>query len=117
MIDSDTIFMKRALDLALRGAGLVSPNPMVGAVIVSDGQVIGEGFHRYDRLRHAESYALEMASENARGSTLYCNPEPCCHHGRTPPCPDSLIEAGIVRVVIAVSDPDSRVSGRGIEQL
>jgi pyrimidine deaminase RibD-like protein len=117
MIDSDTIFMKRALDLALRGAGLVSPNPMVGAVIVSDGQVIGEGFHRYDRLRHAESYALEMAGEHARGSTLYCNLEPCCHHGRTPPCTDSLIEAGIVRVVIAVSDPDSRVSGRGIEQL
>ena len=109
--------MKRALDLARRGAGLVSPNPMVGAVIVSDGQVIGEGFHRYDRLRHAESYALEMAGEHARGSTLYCNLEPCCHHGRTPPCTDSLIEAGIGRAVIAITDPDSRVSGRGIEQL
>ena len=70
MDDTETVFMKRALELAGRGAGLVSPNPMVGAVLVKDGRVIGEGFHRYDRLRHAESYALEMAGELARGSTL-----------------------------------------------
>jgi pyrimidine deaminase RibD-like protein len=111
------MFMKRALELARCGAGLVSPNPMVGAVLVKDGRVVGEGFHRYDRLRHAESYAIEMAGELARGATLYCNLEPCCHHGRTPPCTDGLIEAGIARAVIAAKDPDSRVSGQGIEQL
>ena len=117
MDDTETVFMKRALELASRGAGLVSPNPMVGAVLVKDGRVVGEGFHRYDRLRHAESYALEMAGELARGSTLYCNLEPCCHHGRTPPCTDSVIEAGISRAVIATIDPDVRVCGRGIEQM
>lgn len=111
------MYMKRALELARRGAGLVSPNPMVGAVLVKEGRAIGEGFHRYDRLRHAESYAIEQAGELARGATLYCNLEPCCHHGRTPPCTDALIEAGIARAIIATSDPDSRVSGHGIEQL
>ncbi|MFP5263627.1 MAG: bifunctional diaminohydroxyphosphoribosylaminopyrimidine deaminase/5-amino-6-(5-phosphoribosylamino)uracil reductase RibD [Blastocatellia bacterium] len=113
----DETFMKRALELARRGAGLVSPNPMVGAVIVNDRRVVGEGFHCYETLRHAESYALEMAGELARGATLYCNLEPCCHHGRTPPCTDALIEAGIARAVVATTDPDSRVSGHGIEQL
>lgn len=113
----DTTFMKRALELARRGAGLVSPNPMVGAVIVNGRRVVGEGFHCYETLRHAESYAIEMAGGLARGSTLYCNLEPCCHHGRTPPCTDALIEAGIARAVVATSDPDSRVSGHGIEQL
>ena len=109
--------MKRAIELARRGAGLVSPNPMVGAVLVNDGRIVGEGFHRYDWLRHAESYAIEMAGELARGATLYCSLEPCCHHGRTPPCTDGLIEAGIARAVIAARDPDSRVSGQGIDQL
>src|SRR5215216_1282314 len=117
MIDTDTTFMKRALALAGCGAGLVSPNPMVGAVLVNRGRVVGEGFHRYDRLRHAESYAIEMAGELARGATLYCSLEPCCHHGRTPPCTDGLIEAGIARAVIAARDPDLRVSGQGIDQL
>lgn len=96
---------------------MVSPNPMVGAVLVNDGRVVGEGYHRYDRLKHAESYAIEMAGELARGATLYCSLEPCCHHGRTPPCTDALIEARIARAVIATKDPDPRVSGRGIEQL
>jgi pyrimidine deaminase RibD-like protein len=114
---NDLTFMKRALELARLGAGLVSPNPMVGAVLVRDGRVVGEGFHRYDRLRHAESYAIEMAGELARGATLYCSLEPCCHHGRTPPCTDGLIEAGIARAVIAARDTDSRVSGQGINQL
>jgi pyrimidine deaminase RibD-like protein len=113
----DETFMKRALELARRGAGLVSPNPMVGAVIVNDRRVVGEGFHCYETLRHAESYAIEMAGELARGATLYCNLEPCCHHGRTPPCTDALIEAGVARAVVATTDPDSRVSGHGIEQL
>lgn len=117
MDDADTIFMNRALRLAGQGAGLVSPNPMVGAVLVKDGRIIGEGFHRYDRLRHAESYALEMAGELARGATLYCNLEPCFHHGRTPPCSSAVIEAGIGRAVIAAIDPDPRVSGRGVEQM
>ncbi|HSB12683.1 MAG TPA: bifunctional diaminohydroxyphosphoribosylaminopyrimidine deaminase/5-amino-6-(5-phosphoribosylamino)uracil reductase RibD [Blastocatellia bacterium] len=109
--------MKRAIELARRGAGLVSPNPMVGAVLVNEGRVVGEGYHRYDRLNHAESYAIEAAGERARGATMYCNLEPCCHHGRTPPCTDALIAAGISRAMIAVKDPDHRVNGRGIEQL
>lgn len=117
MLDTDTMLMKRALDLARRGAGLVSPNPMVGAVLVKDGRVVGEGYHRYDLLKHAESYAIETARELARGATLYCSLEPCCHHGRTAPCTDALIEAKIARAIIAVKDPDPRVNGQGIEQL
>jgi pyrimidine deaminase RibD-like protein len=117
MLDTDTMLMKRALDLARQGAGLVSPNPLVGAVLVNDGRVVGEGYHRYDRLKHAESYAIETAGDLARGATLYCSLEPCCHHGRTAPCTDALIEAKIARAIIAVKDPDPRVNGRGIEQL
>lgn len=117
MLDTDTLLMNRAIVLARQGAGLVSPNPMVGAVLINDGQVVGEGFHRYDLLKHAEAYAIETAGELARGATLYCNLEPCCHHGRTPPCTNALIKAGISRAIIAVKDPDPRVNGRGIEQL
>ncbi len=109
--------MCRALELAGKGAGLVSPNPMVGAVIVKDGRVVGEGFHRYDLLWHAERYAFETAGDLARGATLYCTLEPCCHHGRTPPCTDAVIEAGIARVVVASYDPDQRVGGHGIQKL
>ena len=109
--------MQRSLDLAARGAGLVSPNPMVGAVLVKGDRIIGEGYHRYDRLNHAESFALEAAGAAARGATLYCSLEPCCHHGRTPPCTDSVIAAGIERAVIATVDPDPRVNGHGIELL
>lgn len=109
--------MRHALELASQGAGLVSPNPMVGAVIVKGGRVVGEGFHRYDLLRHAEPHALEMAGALARGATLYCTLEPCCHHGRTPPCTDALIKAGIARAVVATSDPDQRVRGHGIQKL
>lgn len=117
MLDTDTLLMNRAVVLARQGSGLVSPNPMVGAVLINDGKVVGEGFHRYDLQKHAEAYAIETAGELARGATLYCNLEPCCHHGRTPPCTDALIKAGIARAVIAVKDPDPRVNGRGIEQL
>jgi len=117
MAHDDTIFMTKALSLAKRGAGLVSPNPMVGALLVRDGRVIGEGYHRFVLRKHAEALALEMAGPLARGATLYCNLEPCSHHGRTPPCTDALIEAGIARAVIAIGDPDPRVNGRGIEQL
>src|SRR6185295_766803 len=97
--------------------GLVSPNPMVGAVLVNNDGVVGEGYHRYDLLKHAESYAIETAGELSRGATLYCNLEPCCHHGRTPPCTDALIEAGIARAVIGVKDPNPNVNGRGVDRL
>jgi pyrimidine deaminase RibD-like protein len=117
MLDAEKVFMYRALELARMGAGLVSPNPMVGALLVKDGRVIGEGYHLYERRKHAESYAIEQAGREALGSTLYCSLEPCCHHGRTPPCTDSLIAAGIGRAVIATRDPDPRVNGQGIEQL
>jgi len=117
MIEADAVFMKKAIELARRGAGLVSPNPMVGALLVKNGRVIGEGFHRYDLLKHGETYAIEKAGEEARAATLYCNLEPCCHHGRTPPCTDSLIAAGIARAVIATKDPYDKVNGRGIQQL
>ncbi|MGH9827599.1 MAG: bifunctional diaminohydroxyphosphoribosylaminopyrimidine deaminase/5-amino-6-(5-phosphoribosylamino)uracil reductase RibD, partial [Blastocatellia bacterium] len=109
--------MARAIELASQGEGLVSPNPMVGAVVVRAGQVIGEGFHRFELLRHAESYALEAAGTKARGATLYCNLEPCSHQGRTPPCTMSVIASGISGVVIGMIDPDPRVNGRGVEQL
>jgi pyrimidine deaminase RibD-like protein len=117
MNHEDTQFMKRALSLARLGMGLVSPNPMVGALLVKEGRVLGVGYHRYDKLRHAESYAAEMAGSDSHGSTLYCSLEPCCHHGRTPPCTDALIAAGITRAVIAMRDPNPLVDGRGIEQL
>lgn len=109
--------MLRAIELARRGEGLAKPNPMVGAVLVRDGEIVGEGFHIFANVKHAEILALEDAGERSRGATLYCSLEPCCHYGRTPPCTDALIEAGIVRAVIAVPDPDPRVSGRGITQL
>ncbi len=111
------IFMERALELARLGRGLVSPNPMVGAVLVKDGQVIGEGFHLYANLKHAETVAIEMAGEKAQGATLYCCLEPCSHQGRTPPCTDALIRAGISRAVIAIPDPNPRVNGQGIKRL
>lgn len=117
MNELDERFMARALELARRGAGLVSPNPAVGAVVVRDGRVVGEGFFLYEHLKHAEVYAIEAAGELARGATLYCSLEPCCFQGRTPPCTDALIEAGIARAVIAVADPHPRVRGRGLEQL
>src|SRR5579864_2209202 len=114
---TDAAFMDRALALAARGVALASPNPMVGAVIVRDGRVISEGFHTYDGQRHAEVIALEAAGEFARGATLYINLEPCCHTGRTGPCTQALIAAGVIRVVAAMPDPNPRVAGRGFEQL
>jgi diaminohydroxyphosphoribosylaminopyrimidine deaminase/5-amino-6-(5-phosphoribosylamino)uracil reductase len=110
-------FMDRALDLAARGVALASPNPMVGAVLVRDGNVVGESFHTYDDVRHAEIAALEAAGEAARGATLYINLEPCCHVGRTGPCSKALIEAGVARVVAAIADPNPAVAGRGFAEL
>ena len=110
-------FMGRALTLARRGLGRVSPNPLVGAVIVSDGAVVGEGAHRELGGAHAEQHALDRAGDRSRGATLFVNLEPCSHFGRTPPCTESVIHAGIARVVCAIEDPDPRVRGAGIEQL
>ncbi len=110
-------FMREALDLAVQGLGRTSPNPAVGAILVLDGQVVGCGCHVYSQKKHAEILALEQAGAQARGATLYVNLEPCCHHGRTGPCTDALIAAGIARVVAALEDPNPRVQGGGFEQL
>ncbi len=116
--DADHLhFMKRALRLALRGAGRVSPNPLVGAVIVRDGRIVGEGFHLYERKDHAEVVALRRAGALAKGADLYVNLEPCTHFGRTPPCVNSVINAGISRAFIAGRDPNPLVSGKGIAVL
>ncbi len=113
-----TDFMARALFLAERGRGRTSPNPMVGAVVVTpDGVVAGGGFHEQAGRPHAEVNALEAAGEAARGATLYCTLEPCCHVGRTGPCVERIVDAGISRVVAAVEDPNPRVRGRGFTYL
>jgi diaminohydroxyphosphoribosylaminopyrimidine deaminase / 5-amino-6-(5-phosphoribosylamino)uracil reductase len=117
-VDEREPHMRRALELAARGRGIVSPNPMVGAVLVdASGSVVGEGWHEGPFTPHAESMALREAGERARGATLYCTLEPCAHHGRTPPCTEALIEAGVARVVIAAGDPNPAVDGRGFEAL
>jgi diaminohydroxyphosphoribosylaminopyrimidine deaminase/5-amino-6-(5-phosphoribosylamino)uracil reductase len=114
MPTADTVFMQRALFHAARGAGRTSPNPLVGAVVVSaDGVVLGHGFHERAGGPHAEVRALEAAGHRARGATLYCTLEPCCHHGRTGPCVERIVEAGVSRVVVATGDPDPRVRGQG----
>jgi diaminohydroxyphosphoribosylaminopyrimidine deaminase/5-amino-6-(5-phosphoribosylamino)uracil reductase len=113
----DEMFMSRALDLAWQAAGLTNPNPLVGGVIVKDGVVVGEGYHHRCGEAHAEVEALSQAGNLARGATMYVSLEPCAHHGRTPPCVERLIEAGLRRVVIPTLDPDENVRGRGIERL
>ena len=112
--DNDGRFMRHALDLARRGRALASPNPMVGAVLVRDGQIVGEGFHRYSETKHAETWALEQAGAASRGSTLFVTLEPCSHQGRTPPCTGQLIAAGVSRVVAATRDPNPLVAGAGL---
>ncbi|MBF0294023.1 MAG: bifunctional diaminohydroxyphosphoribosylaminopyrimidine deaminase/5-amino-6-(5-phosphoribosylamino)uracil reductase RibD [Magnetococcales bacterium] len=109
--------MALALRLAARAAGRTRPNPMVGCVIVKDGVILGEGHHPYAGAPHAEVFALREAGEGARGATAYVNLEPCSHYGRTPPCADALIRAGVARVVVGMSDPNLQVSGRGVERL
>ena len=110
-------FMERALELAERGRGTTAPNPVVGAVVVRDGDVVGEGWHERPGAPHAEVVALEAAGERARGATLYVTLEPCAHHGRTPPCVEAVVAAGVARVVAAVGDPDPRTDGKGFERL
>lgn len=117
MTESDTHYMLHALSLAERGTALASPNPLVGAVLVRDSRIVGEGFHTYDGRKHAEILAIEHAGDAARGATLYINLEPCCHTGRTGPCTDAILAAGIRKVVAAMRDPNPQVSGKGFEIL
>lgn len=111
MDEADLDFLERAVALAERGRGTAHPNPVVGAVVVQDGDVVGEGWHVRQGEPHAEPLALAEAAERARGATLYVSLEPCTHHGRTPPCVDACIEAGVARVVAASRDPNPKVGG------
>jgi diaminohydroxyphosphoribosylaminopyrimidine deaminase/5-amino-6-(5-phosphoribosylamino)uracil reductase len=114
---ADERWIRRALELARRGEALAHPNPMVGAVLVRGGRVVGEGFHTWEGIKHAEILAIERAGRKARGSTLYLNLEPCCHSGRTGPCTDAILAAGIRRVVASMADPNPLVSGKGFRKL
>lgn len=115
---ADELFMTQALELARQGVGLASPNPCVGAVVVDErGRMVGRGVHQYAKRKHAEVLALEEAGPLARGNTLYLNLEPCCHTGRTAPCTEAILAAGVGRVVAAMRDPNPLVGGKGFEQL
>jgi len=117
MIGSDREIMQRVLMLAEKGLQTTQPNPRVGCVIVNGNEIVGEGFHHSAGKSHAEREALAAAGEKARGGTVYINLEPCCHQGRTPPCTDGLIDAGIIRVVASVADPNPNISGGGFALL
>ncbi|RME49476.1 MAG: bifunctional diaminohydroxyphosphoribosylaminopyrimidine deaminase/5-amino-6-(5-phosphoribosylamino)uracil reductase RibD [Deltaproteobacteria bacterium] len=111
------VFIAKAIELARRAEGRTSPNPLVGAVVVQGGEIVGVGFHAQAGAPHAEIHALRMAAEKARGADLYVNLEPCCHQGRTPPCTNAIIAAGIRRVFIGILDPNPQVDGKGIAAL
>ena len=113
----DKKYMERALELAALGEGYVNPNPMVGAVVVKDGKIVGEGYHKKYGGPHAEVFALEEAGEKAEGATIYVTLEPCSHYGKTPPCAKKIIDMGIKRCIIASLDPNPLVSGRGIKMM
>ncbi len=115
--NADQKYMKRALELAKLGEGSTSPNPMVGAVVVKDAKIVGEGYHQNYGGPHAEVFALEEAGERALGADIYVSLEPCSHYGKTPPCAQKLIDSGIKRAIIAMVDPNPEVAGRGIEML
>ncbi|MFW6198470.1 MAG: bifunctional diaminohydroxyphosphoribosylaminopyrimidine deaminase/5-amino-6-(5-phosphoribosylamino)uracil reductase RibD [Acidobacteriota bacterium] len=115
--DDDLTHLRSCLELAARARGATSPNPMVGAVVVRDGEVVGRGWHRRAGEPHAERIALGAAGDRCRGATLYTSMEPCCHQGRTPPCTEAIIDAGIARVVSCTVDPDPRVHGKGFATL
>ncbi|MDR2195272.1 MAG: bifunctional diaminohydroxyphosphoribosylaminopyrimidine deaminase/5-amino-6-(5-phosphoribosylamino)uracil reductase RibD [Gallionellaceae bacterium] len=117
MTTTDSQWMARALQLARRGLETATPNPRVGCVLVKDGAIVGEGWHERAGEPHAEAHALRVAGEAARGATAYVTLEPCNHQGRTPPCVDALIQAGVARVVAATQDPNPNVAGRGMEKL
>ena len=110
-------YLREALELARQGRGRTSPNPAVGAVLVKDGLVVGCGVHTWNGVKHAEIITLEQAGADARGATLFINLEPCSHEGRTPPCADALIQAGVAKVVAITGDPNPQVSGKGFERL
>lgn len=114
---NDQKYMARAINMAKLGEGSASPNPMVGAVVVNAGEIVGEGYHHQYGGPHAEVFALEQAGEKAKGAVLFVNLEPCSHYGKTPPCAKKIIESGIKRVVVAMVDPNPEVAGRGIEML
>lgn len=114
---TDEEYMKRALELAKKGIGRTNPNPIVGAVIVKDGRIIGEGYHKKYGELHAERNAIANCKEDMRGATIYATLEPCCHYGRTPPCTEAIIEQGFSRVVVGSMDPNPLVSGKGVEIL
>ena len=113
----DRAMMQRCIELARRALGRTTPNPLVGSVIVQDGEIVGEGFHPGAGHPHAEVFALRDAGEKARGASIYVSLEPCNHYGRTPPCSEALVAAGVAKVVVGMVDPDPRVSGGGIERL
>lgn len=116
-MDTDREYMKRAIRLALGGRGFTNPNPLVGAVIVKDGRVIGEGYHEKYGGLHAERNAIKSLTEPAEGSTIYVTLEPCCHYGKTPPCTEAIIENKIAHVVIGSRDPNPKVAGKGVKAL
>src|SRR3954447_18170316 len=111
---TDQALLARAIELASRGIGQVTPNPNVGAVIARGDEIVGEGWHEVFGGPHAEVNALAAAGEAARGATLYVSLEPCCHEGKTPPCTEAIVEAGIARVVVGSDDPSEKASGRGL---
>ena len=113
----DTFYMRQALMLAKNSLGRTSPNPLVGAVIIRDGEVVGTGWHKKAGTPHAEIHALNQAGSLAKDATIYVTLEPCCHHGRTGPCTEALIKAGIKKAVIAMTDPNPKVAGCGIAKL
>ena len=117
MTKTDQKYMKRALTLARKGLGRTAPNPAVGCVIVKNGNIVGEGWHKMAGGHHAEVHALNMAGDDARGADVYVTLEPCCHTGKTPPCSDALIKAGVRRVVAAMGDPNPQVNGGGLAAL
>ena len=113
----DLDYMRLAVELAKRGTGWTAPNPLVGAVLVKDGTIIGQGWHAKCGELHAERHALQNCTASPRGATLYVTLEPCCHQGRQPPCTDAILEAGIARVVVGSDDPNPLVTGKGLELL
>ena len=114
---NDELYMKRAISLAKMATGHTSPNPLVGAVVVKNNTIVGEGYHHKAGEAHAEVHALDAAGDNARGATLYVTLEPCAHYGKTPPCAKRVVESGIARVVIGSTDPNPLVAGKGIQIL
>nr|WP_315989079.1 bifunctional diaminohydroxyphosphoribosylaminopyrimidine deaminase/5-amino-6-(5-phosphoribosylamino)uracil reductase RibD [Desulforamulus aquiferis] len=116
-LDQDKYYMQMALDLAASARGRTSPNPMVGSVIVKDGEIVGKGYHARAGSAHAEVVALADAGDRAKSATVYVTLEPCCHHGRTGPCTEALLKAGVKKVVVAMKDPNPLVAGKGISIL